>query len=342
MNYARLTDSPADAVAAALSGTARGIAAPTSGSTGVPREVLLSASAVRASATATLARLGGGAHWLLAVPATRIAGAMVLARASVGGGAVTPMREGAFTAAAFAQAVAGMPTGRRYVSLVPTQVRRLLADARGADALATFDAVLVGGAAPGMALPAGAVETYGMTETCGGCVYDGAPLDGVDVRVDDDGRVLLAGPMLADGYADGDDSAFVRRDGHRWLRTGDLGAWDGSRLVIAGRADDVIITGGVNVHPAAVERALLALPDIADAVVVGVPDPEWGQVVAALVVTGPDVPVDAADVRAALPVSRAERPRIVLAVDAVPRTDAGKIDRSAARTLAARAAKEAP
>lgn len=340
MTYARIArDAPA-AIHAVVHGQAAGIAARTSGSTGEPREVLLGAEAVRASARATLNRLGGPAHWLLAVPEDRIAGAMVLARAEMADAHVTRMPAGPFTAQGFARAVESMPAGRRYVSLVPTQVRRLLADAAGASALASFDAVLVGGAAPGMELPSNAVETYGMTETCGGCVYDGVPLPGVNVRVRDDARIALAGPVLADGYEDGDNSAFEVRHGRRWFVTGDLGDWDG-RLDVHGRADDVIITGGHNVHPATVERALLALPGVKDAIVVGVPDPEWGERVAAVVACVPPAPT-VTHIRESVDLPRHALPRLIVPMDSVPRTEAGKIDRSAARQIAAAADPEEP
>src|SRR5690554_3869144 len=148
MEYARLVNGGQEAVAAALAGRAPGIAARTSGSTGQPREVLLSSRAMRASALTTVERLGGPGHWLLALPADRIAGAMVIARANLGGRELVELGREPFTPQAFATAADHLPTGRRYVSLVPTQVRRLLQDAAGAAALARFDAVLVGGAPP--------------------------------------------------------------------------------------------------------------------------------------------------------------------------------------------------
>ncbi|WP_297081661.1 AMP-binding enzyme [uncultured Demequina sp.] len=342
MTYARLVDGGADAAAAAVDGTIEGIIAATSGSTGEPRDVLIRADAVAAGARAALERLGGPGNWLLALPEDRIAGAMVAARARAGEGILTRMARGSFTPQAFAAAVTRMPQGRRYVSLVPTQVRRLVGDPAGADALATFDAVLVGGAPPGATLPANAVETYGMTETCGGCVYDGMPLAGVDVAVGADGRISLAGPMLAEGYADGSDPSFTEIGGTRWFTTSDLGAWDGTRLTVHGRVDDVIISGGANVHPATVERALLAHPGVADAVAVGVPHAEWGEAVVALVAPASGTVLETEVLRLGLDLPRHARPRIVLAVDAIPRTPAGKIDRSAARAIAARAAEEAP
>ena len=160
-----------------------------------------------------------------------------------------------------AAAAARMPAGdRRYTALVPTQLVRFL-DAEP-DALRGFDAVLVGGAATDPALLARAraegvrvVTTYGMTETAGGCVYDGAPLDGVRVRVTD-GGVELAGPVLASGYRLDPDATAAAFEGG-WFRTRDAGELDAEgRLTVLGRLDDVLISGGVNVAPAAVEAVL--------------------------------------------------------------------------------------
>jgi len=187
------------------------------------------------------------------------------------------------------------------------------------------------------------VRTYGSTETSGGCVYDGAPLDGVEVALDDDGRVLLSGPVLATGYRgrpDLDAEAFVQRGGRRWYATSDLGALDAAgRLSVLGRLDDVLVTGGRKVAPLAVERVLAGLPGVADALVVGVPDPEWGQRVVALVVPAAGAAAPALDaVRAAVRdrLGAASAPRDVLAVEAVPVRGIGKPDRRAAADLAAR------
>ena len=190
----------------APAGTAVVIA--TSGSTGEPKLVALSGAALRASARATEARLGGPGRWLLALPAEHVAGIQVIVRALLAGAppVVMDLRTG-FRPDAFAAATAALGPGRRYTSLVPTQLRRIL-DAEGAvAALRSYAAVLVGGAAldPATrerALAAGVrvVTTYGMSETAGGCVYDGVPLDGVTVELDEDGRILLGGPTLASGY----------------------------------------------------------------------------------------------------------------------------------------------
>lgn len=324
----------------------------TSGSTGTPRDVLLSAAALRASGEATLRRIGGPGAWLLVLPPDHVAGLQVLARAAMAGTAAHVAPSGPFRPAAFAAAAAALPaSGRRYTSIVPTQLVRLLDDEAGRAALRRFDAVLLGGSGipPALLEEAAAagvpvVTTYGMTETCGGCVYDGVPLDGVRARLADDGRVLLAGPVLAEGYLDRpelDAATFVVDDaGTRWLRTSDLGRFDAAgRLVILGRADDVIITGGVNVSPAPVEELLAGLPTVREACVVGVPDDEWGQAVVALLVVGPAGPPSLAEVRALVTgrLGAAAAPRRLVVVDALPTRGPGKPDRRAATALAAAA-----
>jgi O-succinylbenzoic acid--CoA ligase len=230
-------------------------------------------------------------------------------------------------------AVARMPRGRRYTALVPTQLRRYLA--AEPDALRAFDAVLVGGAATDPALLEHArvagvavVTTYGMTETAGGCVYDGRPLAGVRVAVDDDG-VRLAGPTLALGYrCDPEGTAAAFADG--WFRTRDAGtlAADGT-LTVHGRLDDVVISGGVNVAPLAVEAALREHPAVADAVVFGAPDDEWGQRVVAAVVAAPGSRPDLTALRpwVAERVGAAAAPRELHLVAAVPVLHTGKPDR---------------
>ena len=260
----------------------------TSGSTGGGRAVLLSAAAVRASARATLDRLGGPGSWVLALPLSAIAGLQVYCRSLLAGAPPAVLGPREHLAAALARLPRDTP---RYTSLVPTQLRRFLA--AEPDALLAFDAVLVGGAATDPALLARArdlgvpvVTTYGMTETAGGCVYDGRPLDGVGVRVTGDG-VELSGPTLATGYRlDPAASAAAFTDG--WFRTRDAGTLspDG-RLTVTGRLDDVLITGGANVAPSAVESVLRDHPDVEDAVVFGRPDDDWGQRVVAAVVPTP-------------------------------------------------------
>ena len=187
------------------------------------------------------------------------------------------------------------------------------------------------------------VTTYGASETGGGCVYDGVPLDGVRVRLGDGpdpSRVLLGGPTLARGYRGGDpDRAFVRDDdGERWWRTADAGRLDDGRLQVLGRLDDAVLTGGVTVLPAAVEAVLLRLPGITEAVVAGVDDPEWGRRVVAAVVPAAGAPAPAlADVRdlVAAELGPAAAPRQLLVLDALPLVGVGKPDRAAVARLAA-------
>jgi O-succinylbenzoic acid--CoA ligase len=309
------------------------LAVPTSGSTGEPKSVLLPGSALLASAAATHARLGGPGTWLLALPTTHIAGIQVLVRSLVAG--TTPVElTGPFRAESFTEAASTVPAARpRYTALVPTQLTRVLEWGGSAlAALGSFDAVLVGGAALAPPVLAAAreagvrvVRTYGMTETAGGCVYDGVPLDGVSVRITDAGLVRLGGPTVAHGYA-----GSAPFDG--WFTTSDLGELVDGRLRVLGRADDLVNTGGEKVAPAAVEAVLLAQPGVRAVCVLGVPDPEWGQRVAALVVGALSDEALAA-VREAL--GAAAVPRRVVAVDALPEKAPGKVDRAAAAALVA-------
>jgi O-succinylbenzoic acid--CoA ligase len=320
----------------------------TSGSTGGHKWVQLTAAALRASAEATHARLGGPGRWLLALPAQHVAGVQVLVRAALAGNrpVVLDLR-GGFDPAGFgiaAHRLAG-EAGRCYTALVPTQLVRLLDTDPGP--LAEFDAVLVGGAAAPVELLARAraagvrvVTTYGMTETAGGCVYDGWPLDGIEVRVNGPeagtGSVELAGPMLATGYLDApEQTAVAFRDG--WFQTSDLGRCDGQgRLLVLGRADDVIVTGGLNVAPAEVEAVLTALPGVAAACVVGLPDPDWGERVTAVVIPAdPGRPPEPGALRLAACrlLTGAQVPKEIVLFDALPLRGVGKPDRRAVRTM---------
>lgn len=327
---------------AEITGTTAVVVA-TSGSSGEPRFVELSTSALRASAEATHARLGA-TRWLLALPAEHIAGVQVIVRALLAGDApvMQDVRTG-FHAADFAVATARLGAGPRCTSLVPTQLLRLL-DAGGpaVEALRTYTAVLVGGAALDAGLRVRAevagvrvVPTYGMSETASGCVYDGVALDGVRIELDgDDGRVRIGGPILATGYLGlPDESAAAFAGG--WFRTADLGRWHGDRLEVLGRVDDVIVTGGEKVVPAAVERALAAQPGVRGACVVGVPDPEWGHVVAAAVVPDAAACPDHDRLRDAVraDLGRAAVPRRMLNLPELPLRGVGKPDRAAVTRL---------
>lgn len=317
---------------------------PTSGSTGEPKGALLTADALRHSARATHDRLGGPGQWLLALPVTSVAGLMVLVR-SLHARRRPEVLDlyGGFDVAAFGSATARLQPGvRHYTSLVPTQLRRLLA--AGAD-LTAYDAVLVGGAALSSELHTAATErgvrvvtTYGMTETCGGCVYDGSPLDGVEVSIEPDGRVAIAGPVVFAGYRLRPDlTADALVDGRHV--TQDLGSWstDG-RLHVLGRADDVIVSGGATVPAAMVERVLSGHPAVAVCAVVARADPEWGERVVAVV--QPQVATQAPtleELRAfgAARLEPAALPRELVVLGMLPVLASGKPDKNAVRSLVA-------
>ncbi|MBW8710366.1 MAG: o-succinylbenzoate--CoA ligase [Mycobacterium sp.] len=312
----------------------------TSGTTGVPKGAMLTASALTASAEATHRRLGGPGRWLLALPAYHVAGLQVLVRSVIAG--TTPVAVAAgFGGAELASAVAALGSGRRYASLVAAQLDKALRDPAASMALASLDAVLIGGGPmpEGVAERASAagisvVRTYGMSETAGGCIYDGVALEGVRVRIDD-GRVVLGGATLAKGYRNPvQPDPFAEPD---WFRTDDIGTIDDSGVLrVLGRVDDAISTGGLTVLPQLVEAALATHPAIAESAVFGVADERLGQrVVAAIVVAPRCAAPTLADLRAhvasTLPSTAA--PREIHLVDELPRRGIGKVDR---RELAAR------
>jgi O-succinylbenzoic acid--CoA ligase len=267
-----------------------------------------------------------------------VGGLQVLVRSAVAG--LEPVY--ADEHASLGDAIAAIPGQRRYASLVPTQAHRLV-ESGEVGVLAGLDALLIGGAAvPSELLEAlrsagvRVVRTYGMSETCGGCVYDGLPLDGVRMRVDDVGQVHLAGPVLFDGYADPEATARVLHDG--WFATADLGEIDeDGRLHITGRSDDVVISGGVNVPLPAVTAALKMYEGVRDAVALGVPDAEWGSRVVAYLVPDDAVCLDGLRIdelrdgveEVGLP--RTWAPREVVLVDTLPLLPGGKLDREKLR-----------
>ncbi|WP_228717419.1 o-succinylbenzoate--CoA ligase [Allosaccharopolyspora coralli] len=319
----------------------------TSGSTGVPKGVLLPNSALRASAEATEERLDGPGTWLLALPPHHVAGLQVLMRALISGTepCAVDVRDG-FRPDAFVEAATEVfaTWGPYYTSLVPTQLARLIDDPDSLRALRQFDAILLGGAAAPQRLLQRAqdegvpiVRTYGMSETAGGCVYDGMPLDGVRVAVEppEPGRIHLYGPMVARGYRYADSEAFSDFG----FRTDDVGQVRDRRLEVLGRVDDMIVTGGVNVAPVQAERPLTDHPGVREACVVGLDDPEWGQIVAAaVVVSDPSAPPDTAELREAVR-SRAgaeAAPKRIVAVEELPLRGPGKVDRAAVRDLLGR------
>jgi O-succinylbenzoic acid--CoA ligase len=316
----------------------------TSGSTGTPKATVLTVDALAASSMATALALRGEGQWLLALPVQYVAGVQVLVRSLFAGTRPWVMdSSGGFTPETFTAAALELTDKIRFTSLVPTQLQRLL-DSPSADTLAVlrrFNAVLLGGApaAPDLlatAREAGVrvVTTYGSAETSGGCVYDGVPLDGVEVRLADDGRILLGGATIAAGYLDAPEltaETFVEDGGVRWYRTNDLGEWaaDGS-LVVLGRADDVVITGGVKVSAAHVQAELEKIDGVLGAFVAGVPSAEWGNALAAYVALADSSPEGTSNFTAAaarMPALGHLAPKTVLAAGELLMLPNGKPDR---------------
>jgi o-succinylbenzoate---CoA ligase len=339
MGFLRLTgdaDRDVDAVARWLENDETGpLVISTSGSSGAPKQVLLGRAAALASAGASSARLGATGQWLLALPSSYVAGFNVVVRSLLAGHRPAVLGD---------RTPAEVVTDGAFVSVVPTQLHRWLDSPDDRAALARCHTVLVGGGPVDASLRARAEEagvravaTYGSAETCGGCVYDGLPLDGVGLALAADGRIRIGGPTLFDGYLE--DPAATRTalvDG--WFVTSDAGRLDeDGRLRVLGRVDDMVVSGGVNVPAAAVAARLREHPAVAAAEVVGLPDAEWGnRVVAVLTLVEPveTLSLEAARDWVAAVHPRAWAPREVLVVPALPMLANGKVDRLAVRDLA--------
>ena len=315
----------------------------TSGSTGFPKSVVLTMSSVESSAWAASDALGvepATDKWLACLPLAHIGGLSVVTRAII---TETPVEVHSRFDAASVETAAR--SGATLVSLVPTAARRI--------GPSSFRKILVGGAAPGGDLPENSVITYGMTETGSGIVYDGFPLNGVEIMLRPSkqtvsqavgetagpeastGEILVRGPMTMRCYRDGSDPKLPGG----WLPTGDFGglAADG-RLTVDGRIAEVIVTGGEKVWPASVEASIKRMASVEEAVVTGLPDEEWGQRVVAVVelCANTDIPelIEVREqVKAQLPSWSA--PKQLIVVDAVPRLPSGKVDRKAVSKIAA-------
>lgn len=293
----------------------------TSGSTAAPKAVVLSQAAIRASAAATNARLGlvGSSHtWLACIPLAHVGGFSVVARALAAGSGLV-VHDG-FDPDRVMEVARERPS---FVSLVPAAYRRIDPS--------VFRGILLGGAAPPGELAPNVTTTYGMTETASGVVYDGVPLEGVEVSFGKGGEILLRGPMLASRYRD--DSPVADAEG--WLHTGDAGELDGAgRLVVHGRISEVINTGGEKVWPAEVEAVLSTHPAVAQVAIWRRADPEWGErVVAWVVPRGKEDPPDLGELRSLVKSSLAPwaAPKELVVLDELPTTASGKLARSALR-----------
>jgi o-succinylbenzoate---CoA ligase len=312
----------------------------TSGTTGTPKGAMLTAPALIASASATHDRLGGPGTWLLALPPYHVAGVQVLIRSVLAGTVPVELDVSAgFDVADLPAAVQAMGSGRRYASLVAAQLAKALSDPAATAALGELDAVLIGGGpAPLLVLEGAAaagisvVRTYGMSETAGGCVYDGLPLDGVEVRIDGsgNGRITLGGATVAKGYRNPADPDPFAEAG--WFHTDDVGALDDSGVLrVLGRLDEAISTGGLTVLPQPVEAVLSMHPSIADCAIFGLPDDRLGQrVVAAIAVAPGAVAPTLAELRdhVAQSLDPTAAPRELHIVDELPRRGIGKLDRA--------------
>ncbi|BDZ39387.1 AMP-binding protein [Microbacterium suwonense] len=325
-------------------GTAAVVA--TSGSSGVPKRVVLSAAALRASAGATAARIGAG-RWTLALPAGYVAGLQVLVRSMLAGTEPT-MIDGHLTPDAFVDATRRAAADDLFISLVPAQLATLIDAADDPAVLAALRAhraILIGGQAlsdsirmRAMDLHVPIVHTYGSSETSGGCVYDGVPLDGVRVgQVDDELRI--SGPMLATGYLGNSaltDRIFTTDErGERWYRTGDRGFILDGVVEVHGRLDNVIVSGGINISLDRVERAVRSVPGLEQAVVLGMPDERWGE--ASIIfaeVRGGDCTrmLEVARARVAEEIGRHARP-VQLECGELPMLASGKPDRELLRRM---------
>jgi O-succinylbenzoic acid--CoA ligase len=285
---------------------------------------------------------GPGDRWLCCLPLSGVGGLSIVARSVVSG--VPFSVAGRFDA----EAVSAWPA--TLVSLVPTQLAQALAASLE---LSGFRRILVGGAPVPEELRRRAeaagtwvTPTYGLSETWGGVVHDGRPLSGVEVRLAEDGEILVRGAVVMRGYRGHPELTRRVLDDGGWLRTGDVGAWtEDGRLRVVDRRDDLVITGGVNVSPTEVEQVLGSHPAVADVGVAGAPDREWGQrVVAYVVPSDPVSPPTLAGLRAfaAERLSAPKLPREMLLVETIPRTPWGKIRRRAleVETGTARSASE--
>ncbi|GLE55360.1 putative O-succinylbenzoic acid--CoA ligase MenE [Mycobacteroides chelonae] len=309
----------------------------TSGTTGKPKGAMLTGDALTASGAATHARLGGTGQWLLALPPHHIAGMQVLLRSIQAGTepVVLDVSTG-FSLPDFVRAAAEMTGTRRYISLVAIQLAKALEDPAASEVLASFDAVLLGGGplpAPVAIRAAQArvpvIRTYGMSETCGGCVYDGVALRGVQVRIGTEGQISLGGATVALGYRNITSHKAFAEPG--WFHTDDFGELHDGRLRVLGRLDEAISTGGLTVVPQVVEAALATHPLVAECAVFGVPDDRLGQHVAVAVVPSPAGTPTLEDLRAhvAAALEDTAAPRELHLLDELPRRGIGKLDRRA-------------
>ena len=321
----------------------------TSGSSSAPKRLALSAAALMANARASLGRLGGPGTWILALPVHFIGGLQVLIRSLEADTEPLVLTRESFNTAALIDSLAVRPADERlYMSVVPVQLGRIVEhvqhDPAALAIVCRLSAILVGGqrTSPSLlerarALGLPVVTTYGATETAGGCVYDGLPLNDVRIHVRPDGRIEVGGHILATEFI-GDpvltEQRFSEADGVRWYLTDDLGEFREGTLTVQGRSDRVLISGGIKVNLELVEEVTEHIRECAYAVAVSIADEEWGERVGLVVELDPDE--TAADPRSLAELIKAivrdelgaaAMPREVRLVQQLPRLSSGKPDR---------------
>ena len=305
----------------------------TSGSTGSPKRIELSAAAAIAAANASAARLGGSGQWLLALPINYVAGLNVLIRSAVAETQPVMMNTSVtFTPEAFVRHASMMRSEKKFTALVPTQLSRLTVAAEHDEsvlrALQSFDAILVGGQATSplllealRELDVNVVETYGSAETFGGVVYDGIALDGVTLSISETGSVEIASPTIANQFA---------FDGK--VVMSDLGELVDGKLRVLGRADRVFISGAIKVSLDRVEAVAKEVGGVVEVAATAIDDEEWGQRVAIVYLGSPEV-ADEIAIRLASDLGPAAKPLRILRADRVPKLTSGKHDLQAIKQL---------
>ena len=317
----------------------------TSGSTGSPRGVLLSADALTASAQGAAELVGipaADSAWLVGIPVTSAGGFAVVVRSWLAGfepetlpsvGGAVPFRTEDFVSCT--RQLTQRASGRALLtSLVPTQLARILDDAEGRSTLGAYSAILVGGARfdssireRAQAAGVTVLSTYGLTETCGGCVYDGKVFPGVSVRIAPDGEVLIQGDVLALGYRL-DTALTAQRFIDGWLHTGDIGSMDEGTLSIVGRRDDIVTVKGVNVATGVVERVISAISGVDACAVIATPHEIDGYRLTAFIVSRQDL-TSIITATVAEQLGPVAAPSSISAIASLPVLPNGKTDRAA-------------
>jgi O-succinylbenzoic acid--CoA ligase len=292
----------------------------TSGSSGTPKGVIHTHDSLRANADIVARHFGDTSqmHWLACLPPSHVGGFGVISRALIWNCQLTTLAQ--FDTE---QVDSLARQGVTHTSLVATALGRINSE--------LFERILLGGAKPPPNLPPNVTTTYGLTETMGGVVYNRTALSGIEISISEEQEILVRGPVLMNRYYQQQLGHPIDVDG--WLHTGDLGTMSvDNQLSVTGRRSELIISGGENIWPEAVEAALTSHPDVNDVCVVGIDDQEWGQRVVAFIVAAKTSQTHSlAEWRdhVAKTLPRFMAPRQVVLVDSIPRSALGKPQRQA-------------